>query len=266
MSWRRVIAMVLGGLATLYFGVVLLLQRKVLFPAPEIRPSAIRPREVTQVWLTPGGERVEAWYLPPADPPKVPAAALIYFHGNAELIDFLPYDFNGIRRRGVAVLLVEFPGYGRSGGSPSQTSISATALAAYDWLSSQPLVDRHRLVAYGRSMGGAAAAILGAHRKPAAIVLESTFTSVRSFAHRFWVPEFAVLDPFDNVAAIKMYAGPLLVLHGKDDRLVPVDHAILLAQASRRSVLHLLACGHNDCDRPWTLVEAFLEANGIVGN
>jgi fermentation-respiration switch protein FrsA (DUF1100 family) len=142
--------------------------------------------------------------------------------------------------------------------------VTAAALAAFDWLSGQPLVDGTRIVAYGRSLGGGAAAIVAKERNPAALVLESTFTSIRSFAHRFWIPEFAVLDPFDSLSAVERYSGPVLVLHGTDDTLVPPEHAKLLAAASRRSELHLLACGHNDCERPWPVIQSFLARSGLL--
>jgi uncharacterized protein len=265
MSWRRVVVIVLGVVVALYVSAVLLLQRSLLFPRPSVRPSVTRPLDATQVWLNTSSGQVEAWYLPPLTIANTPAPAIVYFHGNAELIDFVAYDFQFPRRWGMGVLLVEFPGYGRSAGSPSQGSVTAVALAAYDWLSERALVDPSRIVVYGRSLGGGAAAALAAQRKPAAVVLESTFASVRSLAHRFWVPEFAVLDPFDSAAAIGGYAGPVLVLHGKDDELVPAEHAKLLAAVSHRSELHLLDCGHNDCDRPWSLVRAFLKRNRVLG-
>lgn len=192
------------------------------------------------------------------------APVLVFFHGNGELIDFLSYEFQAPRQWGMGILLVEYPGYGRSAGSPSQASVTAAALAAHDWLSLQPSVDAARVVAYGRSLGGGAAAILAARRGAAALVLESTFTSVKSFAHRFWMPEFAILDPFDNLSAVQTYTGPVLVLHGEQDDLIPPAHAKSLARANTRSELHMLACGHNDCDRPWSLIRKFLAANAIV--
>lgn len=265
MKWRRISIIVLGIAACAYVAGALRIQRPLLFPRPTAPIAAMRPRDAAQVWLATSRGRVEAWYLPPEVAVASPRPATIFFHGNAELIDFVADDFDVPRHSGIGVLLVEFPGYGRSAGSPSETSIATTALAAYDWLAQQAFVDRKRVIAYGRSLGGAAAAIVAARRNPAALVLESTFTSVRSFAHRFWLPEFMVLDPFDNLAAVKSYSGPILILHGQHDDIVPPAHANLLASANHRTELHLLSCGHNDCDRPWAVIRTFLTANGIVG-
>jgi hypothetical protein len=176
----------------------------------------------------------------------------------------LPADFDEPRDWGVGVLLVEFPGYGRSAGTPSQTSITSAAIAAFDWTRVQPHVDASRIVAYGRSLGGAAAAILASNRNAAALVLESTFTSVRSFAHRFLVPEFIVRDPFDSLSLLATYAGPTLIFHGDNDEVVAFDHGQRLARAARFGEFHPLPCGHNDCPRQWATVRKFLVSHGVL--
>lgn len=262
---RRSLALALGSIVLLHLGAALLVQRRLLFPNPPARATIVRPVDVSQVWLPTDSGRVEAWYLPPLAASAAPAPVLVFFHGNGELIDFLGFDFQVPRQWGMGVLLVEYPGYGRSDGSPSEASVTLAVLAAHDWIRSQPSLDGMKVVAYGRSLGGGAAAILAAQRGAAALVLESTFTSVRSFAHRFFIPEFAILDPFDNLAVVGNYPGPVLVLHGKQDELIPPAHANALASASTRSELHLLACGHNDCDRPWGVVRKFLAGAAIVG-
>ena len=164
------------------------------------------------------------------------------------------------------VLLVEFPGYGRSSGTPSQETITGAVLAAHEWTQTRGMINSQKIVAYGRSLGGGAAAILAARRPTAALLLESTFTSVRSFAHDFWLPEFVVLDSFDTLAVLVAYDGPVLVLHGNHDEVVPVHHAEELARAARNSELELASCGHNDCPPPWAKVRRFLVARGIIAN
>jgi uncharacterized protein len=247
-----------------YFAAVLLLQRKLLFPRPTLAGVPKRPGYVTQVWLPTASGAVEAWYLPPIEPPVSPAPVIVFFHGNGELIDFLPAEFDEPRRWGLGVLLVEFPGYGRSSGSPSQSSITSAALAAYDWTIAQAFIDRERVIAYGRSLGGAAAALMATKCATPVLVLESTFTSIRSFAHRFGAPRFAILDPFDSLTLMRTYSGSVLVLHGEFDELVPVAHGAELARAARHSELHVLPCGHNDCRPPWGLIRGFLIARRML--
>ena len=163
----------------------------------------------------------------------------------------------------MAVLLVEYPGYGRSAGSPSESSIRETFLAAYDWAAAESGIDTTRIVGYGRSLGGGAIGLLLRERPLAAVVLESAFTSTRSFALRFGAPPFLVRDPFDTIDAVRSFAHPLLVLHGEHDEVIPVEHGRRLALAGNVE-LHLLPCGHNDCPRSWEMVHTFLEQAGTL--
>lgn len=261
-GWR--VSAALGVALIAYFVVVFVAQRWLLFPRPPPQPSYVRPPDATQIWLSTDAGPVEAWHLPPLVTPAAPSPVILFFHGNGEIIDFLAADFQVPRSWGAAVVLVEYPGYGRSSGSPSQATITAAAVAAYDWVLSQPSLDRTRVIAYGHSLGGGAAAILSAERNVAALVLQSTFTSVKSFAGRFLMPEFAVLDPFESLPLVERYAGPVLVIHGEHDELVPKAHALALARSNPRSQLHLLRCGHNDCERPWDVIRAFLARGGVL--
>jgi uncharacterized protein len=265
--WRFVavtVAISVLGLAVAYSAAMVFLQRRLLFPRPTVAGAPERPKDAIQVWLSTSAGSIEAWYLPPLRRRAGPAPAVVFFHGNGELIDFLPADFAEPRRWGMGVLLVEFPGYGRSSGTPSEGAITEGVLAAHDWTKAQSMIDPQKIIAHGRSLGGGAAAILAGKRPTAGLLLESTFTSVRAFAHGFWLPEFVVLDPFDTLAVLRAYGGPVLVLHGKYDQLVPVRHAEELALAARHSELEIVPCGHNDCPSSWSTIRRFLLARGII--
>lgn len=265
----RAIAAMLRVLAILFVAVlaywllVFLAQRKIAFPAPPLAGAPPRPADAEQVWLEIPGARVEAWLLPPLGAGDAEAPVLLFAHGNGELIDYWPPEFDAPRRWGMAVLLVEYPGYGRSGGSPSERSVAATMEAAFDWSGTRADLDARRVVAYGRSLGGAALAGLTRTRQPAALVLESTFTSARDFARRVGAPGFLVRDAFDTLTAVERFRGPILVLHGDHDEIVPTEHGRRLAAAARVE-LRLLPCGHNDCPRPWRELETFLRAQHLI--
>jgi fermentation-respiration switch protein FrsA (DUF1100 family) len=174
----------------------------------------------------------------------------------------------GVRRLGLHVMLVEYPGYGRSEGAPSEESITAAAVAAYDALSSRPDVDPARIIAFGRSVGGGPACALSRYRPLAALVLQSTFTSARPFARRFLLPGFMVRDVFDNLAAVRRFPGPILLAHGRQDDIIPFSHGLELSKAGREVKFIEFNCSHNDCppdpDAFWRMAGEWLKQRKIL--
>ena len=246
-----------------YFAVLYLAQRSLLFPSPLNRTPATAGRaEIVRLPLS-GGE-AQALFLAPAGSVVGPSPLLIFMHGNAELADDWLSDFEEVTTWGVAALLLEYPGYGRSAGSPSERSINDAARAAYAWAQSDLRIDGKRIVPYGRSLGGGPAVQLAVDRKAPALILESSFTSVADFAGQFLAPGFLVRDRFDSVKTLASYRGPLLVVHGSRDQVVPIAHGRALAAAVPGAKFVEMPCGHNDCARPWHLIRSFLEENGLA--
>jgi fermentation-respiration switch protein FrsA (DUF1100 family) len=237
----------------LYAGIFFLAQRRLMYPGTylaRVSPDAQPPLSAQRLWLETSSGNVEAWFFGPASP--APAPAMIFAHGNGEVIDYWPDVMQMFADRGVAVLLVEYPGYGRSDGKPTQKAIAEAFTAAYDWLASRHDVDARRISGMGRSLGGGAVADLSRSRPLASLVLTSTFSSVRDIAWRgYFLPGFLALDPFDNRGAVAGFDGPVLVIHGRRDDQLPFRHAEALAGASPRSELVALECGHNDCPPAW---------------
>jgi len=256
------------ALASFYLGAACGMQRQVLYPRP---PAGRTPQlQPPDAWVRPAGDGgPEAAFLPPRAAAATGAGAesafpvVIFTHGNGELIDHWVGPFAQLRRAGIGVLLVEYPGYGRSPGAPTQASITRAVVDAYDFLLQQPGVDARRIVAWGRSLGGGAACALALERPLAALVLESTFTSVRAMAGRFGLPGPLVVDPFDNLAAVTSLDVPSLILHGEHDPLIPVEHGAALAAAGTAPLVRM-PCGHNDCRDSFVHVLDFLRARGIA--
>jgi fermentation-respiration switch protein FrsA (DUF1100 family) len=125
-------------------------------------------------------------------------------------------------------------------------------------------VDAERVIAYGRSLGGGAAAQLAARRPVAGLVLVSSFSSVRDFARRYLVPPGLVRDPFDTVRVLRDFEGPVLIFHGRRDATIPYRHAEALARAAPGARLVSYDCAHNDCppdfEAHWDDVVALLAA------
>lgn len=238
-----------------YCCLLFLIQRQIIYPRnliPSLPSSTQKIPGLEKIWLDTSFGKVESWLLRPAmENPSAPIPAVIFAHGNGELIDFWPDELKSFTRFGLALLLVEYPGYGRSAGKPSQESITETFIAAYDALTARKEIDGSRIVLFGRSLGGGAVCALAAQRPSRALILMSTFTSVRSFAVRYMVPGFFARDPFDNLTLVKSYSGPILFLHGKYDGVIPFRHSVALHKAAKNSQLIAYDAGHNDCPPNW---------------
>ena len=246
------------------FAAVLKLQTMLAFPYIPVSaqiPGAVQASGGEVAWLDVDGQQVEAWFLPSRAEGAAPL--VMNTHGNGELIDQWAGRVGPLREAGVGVLLVEYPGYGRSGGKPSEKSITAAMLAAYDWAARNPRVDARRIVAHGRSMGGGAAGQLAMRRPLAALILESTFASLADMVRAQGLPDFLVSNRFDTVAALRAFRGPVLIMHGVHDEVIPFVHARRLAAATPRARFVELPCGHNDCPLQWELVLGFLAENGV---
>ncbi len=255
-----------------YCGLLFVLQRQILFPRSAIPQPLQSDRNIVgleKIGLDVGFGKVDAWFIPPVGGGMAAAApAVIFGHGNGELIDFWPDKLEGFARLGIALLLVEYPGYGSSAGSPSQDSITQIFVAAYDDLASRKEIDNSRIVFFGRSLGGGAVCALAQRRSAAALILMSTFTGVRHFAKRFLIPPFLVRDPFDNLAVVKNYPGPVLVIHGRHDEVIPFSHGTTLYQALQKGKMIAYNAGHNDCPPDWNVfwhdVASFLREIRII--
>lgn len=261
----RIVATV-AAIYACYAAFAFLVQRALIYPGRSLRAPAASPGGVTPLWLeTPAG-RVEAWFLA-AREVNGPRPAVLVFHGNGELIDFLPEEMAAFRDLGLHVLLVEYPGYGRSGGKPTEAGVAATAVAAYDLLTRRSDVDPGRLIGYGRSLGCAAVCLLSRQRPLAAMVLQAPFTSLRPFARQMLLPSLLLRDVYDNAAALREYAGPVLIMHGRHDDVIPFAHGEDLARQARDARLVPLDCAHNDCPSNqrefWCLIGSFLQERGI---
>jgi pimeloyl-ACP methyl ester carboxylesterase len=271
---KMVVQVVLGSFF-LYVGycvILFLFQRSILFPRFQTERTPVTDKDIPgleKIWIETRLGKVEAWYLAPVtERAGRPVPVVVFAHGNAERIDFWPEELNPFRAFGMGVFLVEYPGYGRSAGTPSQRNVTEAFVAAYDHLVGKPSVDASRIVLFGRSLGGGVACALARERPAAALILLSTFTSVRACAIKFLAPGFLVRDPFDNLDFLGSFSGPVLIMHGKRDRLVPYEHGVALSRTAKQARLVTYDCQHNDCPPSWKSfwrdVESFLSDAGII--
>lgn len=196
----------------------------------------------------PAKGEIEALFLPGIGvSSQTPGPMVVFAHGNGELIQDWAAEMWPYRRMGVSVLMPEYRGYGASAGSPDVKDIISDFTRWVDLISARPEVDSGRIIFHGRSIGGGVIGELSRHRKPAAVVLESTFTSISRMARRFLVPDFLVHQRMDVNGTIHALKVPVLVVHGDADRIIPLSHAQDNHDSIPTSVLHVYpSIGHND--------------------
>jgi len=166
--------------------------------------------------------RLHGWYLPSPGARRV----LLFFHGNAGNISHRRDSLQIFHRLGLNVLIIDYRGYGRSEGSPSEAGLYLDAHAAWRHLTEVRGFAASDILLFGRSLGGAVAAQLAAESEPGGLILESTFSSARDFAHRVMplMSRLTVLRyEFDTASALQAVHCPLLVLHSPDDQIMPYE-------------------------------------------
>jgi len=254
----------LGIVSVLYVswcGLLYFQQDGMVYPIPQHGRTAEHiPERAEALWFTgAGGVRVEGWLMLPV---ATPAPLVVFAHGNGELIDDCVGVADEYRRRGYAVLLPEYRGYGRSGGRPRQAEISADLVGLYDMAIALPEIDRTRVVFHGRSLGGGVAAQLAAVRKPSVLIMQSSFTSIASFADGMLVPRFVVTNPFHTDDVLPTLGVPVLIMHGVDDDIIPVTHGRRLHEITPGSVYVEMPGHHNDfpvdATAYWKAIDGFL--------
>jgi len=248
-------------------------QRKVMFPrfllGPAEPDAVARPHGVERWTIEHDAGVTEAWFMPGRDgSADSPGPAVIFAHGNAELIDHNIDWLTMYTDLGISVLLVEYRGYGRSDGEPTQQGITADFVKAYDMLAARPEVDAERIVFHGRSIGGGVLCSVARQRRPAGIILQSTFTSAGAMAAKMLYPPFLMLDPFRSDDFLADYNGPVLLFHGTNDTVIPVSHSHELNKIAANSRLIEYDCDHNDfpIDSPRFRadVKQWLKTSGVL--
>ena len=226
-----------------------LTQRSLIFPSEYTQiPDGIAESipDSQKYWIEYEFGKSESWYFPPTiiqKDKKYPG--MIIAHGNADLIDRWVKTANFLNDFGIGILLVEYPGYGRSTGDPTQESITEVFIKAYDNLLKKSEINKNRIILLGQSVGGGAICQLAKNRSSAAVILISTFTSIEIFSGNFLLPSFLVKDSFDNLSVISNYDNPLLLIHGTEDDIIPFEESEKLLNASKNGGLVNLVGGHN---------------------
>jgi len=203
--------------------------------------------EYTSVHLTTDdGVRLHGWWVP-SDPER---AVVLFFHGNAGNISDRLDSIRIFNELDLSVFIFDYRGYGESEGEPSEQGTYRDGEAAWRYLTEERHIDPARIVMFGRSLGAAVATQIAIRHKPRALILESAFTSIRDMARAAmpWVPVGPFLRThYDTLRAVRSVECPILVVHSRDDEVVPFAQGKAIFDAAREPKAFLeLRYGHNE--------------------
>jgi len=185
-------------------------------------------------------ERLHGWYVPAADSRGV----LLFFHGNAGNISHRLDSIKIFHELDLDVLIIDYRGYGQSTGKTTEQGTYLDAQAAWDYLVNTRRIPAKRIIVFGRSLGGAIGAWLGVQNTPAAVIIESSFSSGVDMAHRLYpfLPSRLITRlqyPVADYAA--RLNCPVLVVHSRHDEIIPftMGQAIYAAVNQDKKFLEL---------------------------
>ena len=197
-------------------------------------------------------EKIQAWWIPSSHPRD---RVLLYLHGNGGNISNNLGRAKRYHRLGFSVLLIDYRGYGRSGGDfPSEKSVYQDAQTAWDYLVNNRQIPPQNIFIYGHSLGGAIAIDLAA-RQPhsGGVIVESTFTSMKQMAdqaplYRLFPINLILNQHFDSLGKLPLLQTPLLLIHGEQDTTVPATMSQTLFDKAivPKKLLLVPNADHND--------------------
>jgi pimeloyl-ACP methyl ester carboxylesterase len=236
----------------------LIFQPRPLAEAQRVSIAARHPAVADTFLQAADGTRLHAWHIQS----KPDAPLVIYFGGNAEEVSWM-LDEIPRQDTGAAWLLVDYRGYGASGGTPSEQSLESDALAWYDRFAET----NKRILAFGRSLGSGVAVQLAAARRLDSIILIAPFDSMVEVGKRhypFLPVSWLLRHRFDSLSAAPKINVPLLCIVATHDEVIPAEHAKRLydAWAGPKKWVELVA-SHNSIDgHPdyWPSIRSFLAA------
>ena len=239
-----VVAAILAIPAGVYMSLLEVLERQfIFFPMTQVerRPADLGIPFDDVYFMTEDGHLLNGWFIPAptgksAGDPRNHDTTLIWFHGNAGNIGHRVDDLALFHHLlGVNIFIFDYRGYGSSQGKPSERGVYLDSRAALAYLGGRGDVDPGRLVYYGRSLGAAVAVELALHRAPEGMALYSPFTSLADMGaalYTFSPVRLLAGNRLDSLNRIGRYHGPLLVMHGEADEIIPIEQGRALYEAA----------------------------------
>jgi fermentation-respiration switch protein FrsA (DUF1100 family) len=251
-TFKHMFGTILATIAIIYVIILIIMyvmqSGLIYFPS---RSIYLTPRDIglefEEVNLDAGDDvKIHGWFVP-HDSAR---ATLLFFHGNGGNISHRLESINQFHQLGLSVFIIDYHGYGQSGGRPGENETYLDAEAAWQYLTNSKNLPPDSIIIFGRSLGGAVASWLAAKYPPKVLILESTFLSIPDIAgHHYPFLPVKLMSRFkystkDNMAKIEV---PLLVIHSPDDDIIPYKHSERIFELANDPKTFLPINGsHND--------------------
>ncbi len=236
--------------------------RLIFQPQPS---SYVDSPEIVKLKST-GGRSISALHLVNADADYT----VLYSHGNSEDLGDLRQVFEAYRDEGFSVFAYDYSGYGTSAGRPSTRNVCEDAEAALKYVVEHERIPLDRVILHGRSVGGGPALYLAEKNDVAGLIVESSFVSAFRVMTRIPLVPF---DKFRNISRIGNVNCPVLVMHGREDEVIPFWHGEALFRAANepKQSCWLDGASHNYVpaaarQESWVAIASFAESLGLVAD
>ena len=243
----KIVLAVLTIVVFFYVLVRFLEKTSIFYPtrAIEITPDRFNLPYGDITLTTQDGVRINGWLI------KNPTAkcTLLFFHGNAGNISDRLLKLRFFYELGVNTFIIDYRGYGRSDGVPSEGGVYLDGLAAFDYLKGRKDLEGVPVIIYGGSLGGAVAIDVANHRNVSGLIIDSAFPSASAMSKLIYpvIPTFFLSVKFDSLEKVRKLSMPKLFMHSIEDKVVPYRLGRQLFDAAPEpKEFTALTGGHND--------------------
>jgi hypothetical protein len=211
-------------LILIYFAitvVVYFFQRKLLYHpfSPQITGKGLIHNFETINFKTSDNFELKGWFHLKNSNKKT----ILFLHGNAGNLDNRIDKLNFLGNMDINFLIISWRGYSGNPGNPSETGLYKDALGGIEWLNKKG-ISNDRIILYGESLGTAITTEVAQNENFAGIILEAPFTSMVDMGQKIYPifpVKFLLKDKYESKNKIKNIKSPILVLHGRKDKIVP---------------------------------------------
>ena len=238
---KRLIFSIIVGLVLSYTGLLLygtMFAERMIFLPPV---TEYRDTNSTVKLKSRDGVEISAVYLPNAQA----TYTILFSHGNAEDLGTLTPELEEMRALGFSIFAYDYHGYGTSGGKATEQNAYEDIDAAYNYLTQVLKIPPDRIIAHGRSLGGAVAIDLASRKPVGGLIVESSFVSAFRVVTGYRIFPF---DKFRNADKITQVRCPVLIIHGRQDEIIPFWHGERLFEMANEPKTNLWVdvAGHNN--------------------